>query len=143
LFATDFHHASAKALEYALLVANESQAKLILLHLMPPAALPVPGLFFFDERAISEWRDRATASTTQKLEKCLPASVKLWSEPEYVVGFDFVAEGIVRVAAERKADLIVMGANRPASAKVSAHALRAVSSEVICHSTCAVLTVSA
>lgn len=143
LFATDFHHASAKALEYALLVANESRAKLILLHLMPPAALPRPGLFFFDERAISEWRDRATASTTQKLEKFLPASVKLWSEPEYVVGFDFVAEGILRVAAERKADLIVMGANRPVSAKASAHALRAVSYEVICHSRCAVLTVSA
>ncbi len=142
LFATDFHPASAKALEYALLLANESQAKLILLHLMPPAALPGPGLFFFDGRAINEWRDRATASTTQKLEKLLPASLKLWSEPEYVVGFDFVAAGILRVAAERNADLIVMGANRPVSAKVSAHALRAVSYEVICHSNCAVLTVS-
>jgi hypothetical protein len=29
-------------------------------------------------------------------------SIKLWSEPEYVVGFDFVAEGILKVAAEQK-----------------------------------------
>jgi len=142
LFATDFHPASAKDFEYALLLANQFQAKLILLHVMPPAALPGPGLIFYHEEAINEWQARVTASTTQKLERLLPASVKLWSEPEYVVGFDFVAEGILKVAVERKADLIVMGANRPLSAKVSAHALKAVSYEVICHSKCAVLTVS-
>ncbi len=142
LYATDFHPASAKALEYALLLANQSQANLILLHVMPPAALPGPGLIFYHEEAINEWQARVTASTTQKLEKLLPASIKLWSEPEYVVGFDFIAEGILKAAAERAADLIVMGANRPLSAKVSAHALKAVSYEVICHSKCAVLTVS-
>jgi nucleotide-binding universal stress UspA family protein len=142
LFATDFHPASAKAFEYALLLTNQFQAKLILLHLMPPAALPGPGLTFYNEKAINEWQARVRASTKQKLEQLLPASVKLWSEPEYVVGFDFVAEGILKVAAERKADLIIMGANRPVSAKVSAHALKAVSYEVICHSKCAVLTVS-
>jgi nucleotide-binding universal stress UspA family protein len=142
LFATDFHLASAKAFEYALLLANQFQAKLILLHLMPPAALPGPEVTFYNEKTISEWQARVRASTTQKLEKLLSASVKLWSEPEYVVGFDFVAEGIVKVAAERQADLIVMGANRPLSAKISAHALKAVSYEVICHSKCAVLTVS-
>ena len=143
LFATDFHPASAKALEYALLLANQFQAKLILLHVMPPAALPGPGLIFYHEEAINEWQTRVTASTTQKLEKLLPVRVKLWLEPEYVVGFDFVAEGILKVADERRADLIVMGANRPLSAKVSAHALKAASYEVICHSKCAVLTVSA
>ena len=142
LFATDFHPASGKALEYALLLANQSQANLILLHVMPPAALPGPGLIFYHEEAINEWQARVTASTAQKLERLLPASVKLWSEPEYVVGFDFVAEGILKVAVERKADLIVMGANRPLSTKVSAHALKAVSYEVISHSKCAVLTVS-
>jgi nucleotide-binding universal stress UspA family protein len=142
LFATDFHLASAKAFEYAFLLANQSQAKLILLHLMPPAALPGPGRTFYNEKAVDEWQARVRASTKEKLEQLLPASVKLWSEPEYVVGFDFMAEGILKAAAEQKADLIIMGANRPISAKVSAHALGAVSYEVICHSKCAVLTVS-
>jgi len=143
LFATDFHPASAKAFEYAQFLANQVQAKLILLHVMPPAALPGSGLVFYHEEAINEWRTRVTASTIQKLEKMLPASIKLWSEPEYAVGFDFVAEGILKAADEREADLIVMGANRPVSAKVAAHALKAVSYEVMCHSKCAVLTVSA
>jgi len=142
LFATDFHPASAKAFEYALLLANQFQAKLILLHLMPPAALPGPGVTFYNEQTVNEWQARVTASTKEKLERLLPASIKLWSEPEYVVGFDFVAEGILKVAEERQTDLIVMGANRPLSAKISAHALKAVSYEVICQSTCPVLTVS-
>ena len=142
LYATDFHPASAKALEYALLFANQFRAKLILLHLMPPAVLPGPGVTFYNEKAIDEWQAKVRASTKHTLEQLLPVSIKLWSEPEYVVGFDFVAEGILKVAAEQKADLIIMGANRPLSAKVSAHALKAVSYEVICRSKCPVVTVS-
>ncbi len=142
LFATDFHPASAKALEYALLLANQSQAKLILLHVLPPAGLPGPGLTFYDETAINEWQAKVMATAKSKLGKLLPASIKLWCEPEYVVGFDFTAEGILLVADDRQADLIVMGANRPLSAKISAHALKAVTYEVICHAKCPVLTVS-
>ena len=142
LYATDFHPASAKALEYALLLANQSRAKLILLHLMPPAVLPGPGVTFYNEKAVDEWQATVRASTTHTLEELLPVSIKLWSEPEYVVGFDFVAEGILKAAIEQKTDLIIMGANRSVSAKLSAHALKAVSYEVICRSKCPVLTVS-
>jgi hypothetical protein len=42
------------------------------------------------------------ASTENELEELLPVSIKLWSEPQYVVGFDFVAEGILKVAADQK-----------------------------------------
>jgi nucleotide-binding universal stress UspA family protein len=142
LFATDFHPASAKAFEYALLLANQFQAKLILLHVLPPAGLPGPGLTFYNEPAVNEWQAKVIATAKSRLEKLLPASIKLWSEPEYGVVFDFTADGILKVADERQADLIVMGANRPLSAKISAHALKAVSYEVICQSTCPVLTVS-
>ncbi|MGA8150543.1 MAG: universal stress protein [Terriglobales bacterium] len=143
LFTSDFHPASAKALDYALLLANQFQAKLILLHVMPPAGLPEPGRTFFNETAINEWQAKVIATAKEKLEKLLPPYAKLWSEPEYAVGFDFTAEGILKVADERQADLIVMGANRPMSAKLSAHFLRAVTYEVIRHAKCPVLTVSA
>ena len=143
LFATDFHPASAKALEYALLLANQFRAKLILLHLMPPAVLPSPGVTFYNEKAVDKWQAKERASAEHRLEEMLPVSIRLWSEPEYVVGFDFVADGILKVAAEQKADLIIMGANRSISAKVSAHALKAVSYEVIRRSRCPVLTVNA
>lgn len=143
LYASNFHPASEKALEYALLLANQAQAKLTLLHVMPPAVFPQPGLTFYHEQSIKNWQERVRASTKEKLENLLPTSVKLWREPEYVVGFDFAAAGILKAAAEQEADLIVMGANRPVSVKVAAHALKAVTYEVICHSKCAVLTVSA
>jgi len=143
LFATDFHPASAKALDYALLLANELQAKLILLHMMPPAALPGPRVTFYNEKAINEWQAKVKTIVKEKLEKLMPQDAKLWSEPEYVVGFDFVAEGILKVAAEQKADLIIMGASHPLSAKVSSHVPRTVAHEVICQAKCPVLTVSA
>jgi nucleotide-binding universal stress UspA family protein len=143
LFATDFHPASSKALDYALLLANQFRAQLILLHVMPPEALPGPGRTFYHEKAISEWQARVRATAKERLQKLLPPNAKLWSEPEYVVGFDFAADGILKVAAEQKADLIVMGANRSMSAKVSAHVLGAVTHEVIRHAKCPVLTASA
>jgi len=143
LIASDFHPASAKAFEYALLLANEFQAKLIFLHVMPPAAFPGPGLTFYNEKAIDQWQANVRTTVKGRLEKLLPAHAKRWSEAEYVVGFNFTAEGILKVAAEQEADLITMGANRPLSAKVSSHVPRTVAHEVICHAKCPVLTVSA
>lgn len=88
LFATDFHPASEKALEYALLLANQFHAKLILLHVLPPAGLPGPGLTFYNEPAVNEWQAKVIINTKAKLDKLLPSSIKLWSEPEYGVVFN-------------------------------------------------------
>jgi nucleotide-binding universal stress UspA family protein len=161
LFATDFHSASARALDYALFLANQPDVKLILLHVMPPEALPVPsqsfdddnsmppedlsgrGQGFYDAESINKWQAKVKAAIKEKLQKLLPAAVKLWSEPEYVVTFDFIVDGILKEAAARKADLIIMGAKRPAFVKVSAHSLGAVSYGVIRRANCPVLTVSA
>ena len=143
LLATDFHPAAEKALHYAGLLANQFQAKLILLHVLPPAALPRPELAFFNETEVKQWQVRETAATKQKLVKRLAAYVTLWSEPEYAVEFDFTAERILKVAAEQNADLIVVGVNHPMSAKLSAHFLRAVTYELIRDAKCPVLTVSA
>jgi len=143
LYATDFHSASSKALDYALHLANEPGAQLVLLHVMPPAALPGSARGFWDEPAINRWHDKVKANITEKLRRLLPAGAKLWSEPEYVVSFDFLADGILKTAAARNADLIITGAKRPAFVKVSAHSLGGVSYEVIRRANCPVLTVSA
>ena len=82
LFASDFHPASAKALDYARLFANQFQAKLILLHVLPPAALPGPERTFFNEREIKHWQARETTAAKQKLEKLLSPDRTLWSGPE-------------------------------------------------------------
>jgi nucleotide-binding universal stress UspA family protein len=143
LFATDFHPASAKALDYAVFLANESETKLILLHVMPPTALAGPGQSFHDEQAINEWEAQVRRNIREKLERLLPPAAKLWSEPEYVVNFDFIGDGIVREAAARRADLIIAGAKRPPFVKAFAHTLGGVSYEVIRRAKCPVLTVSA
>jgi nucleotide-binding universal stress UspA family protein len=143
LFATDFHSASAKALDYALFLANEPETKLILLHVMPPTALPGPGPSFHDEQAINAWQANVRASITEKMQKLLPPAVRLGSEPDYVVSFDFIGDGIVKEAAARKADLIIAGAKRLAFVKAFAHSLGGVSYEVIRRAKCPVLTVSA
>jgi nucleotide-binding universal stress UspA family protein len=142
LFATDFHSASTKAFDYALYLANEQQAKLMLLHVMAPAALPGPGQSFWNEPAITQWKNRVQANITGKLRNLL-LPVRLWSEPECVVSFDFIADGILKTAAARKADLIVMGAKRSPLVKVSVHSFGAISYEVIRRANCPVLTVSA
>lgn len=79
---------------------------------------------------------------TRKLRELLPPNTKLAAEPEYVVGMDFLPEGILDTATAHRIDLIVMGANRTASPRVAAHIPWALTHEVICHAKCPVLTVS-
>ena len=72
--------------------------------------------------------------------KLLPSSTKLAVEPEYISSTDFLPEGILETAAIRRIDLIVMGANRASSPRVSAHIPWALTHEVICRASCPVLT---
>jgi nucleotide-binding universal stress UspA family protein len=114
----------------------------MLLHVMPPAALPGPGQSFWNEPAITQWQNKVQASVTEKLQMLLPPGVRLWSDPEYLVSFDFIADGILKTAAARKANLIVMGAKRSPLVKVSAHSLGAIAYQIIRRANCPVLTVS-
>jgi len=143
LFATDFHTASTKALDYAVFLANEPETKLILLHVMPPTALPGPGKSFYHEQTINAWQANVKTTIREKMQNLLPPAVRLWSELEYVVSFDFIGDGIVKEAAARRADLIIAGAKRTAFVKAFAHTLGGVSYEVIRRAKCPVLTVSA
>jgi hypothetical protein len=69
----------------------------------------------------------------------LPASVvtvdvladNLPSDPEFLVAFDFASDSIVNIAADCKADLIVMGVNQAAWVRASAHMPWAVAHEVV------------
>jgi nucleotide-binding universal stress UspA family protein len=147
LFATDFGKGSAKALPLALALARAQQAKLILVHMLPPmpatsASLSAyaPATAAADE--LDEWEGTHRKRAIAQLKECLPADPGLKQEPEFVVGTDFLAEGILTAGSKFKADLIVMGANRTASAKVAAHIPWAAVHEVVRDATCPVLTVA-
>jgi nucleotide-binding universal stress UspA family protein len=88
-----------------------------------------------------QWQASAKQESLKKLKKLIPDRAKLGVPPEYVVGTDFLPEGILSTAAKNKVDLIVMGATPVHSAHVMSHIPSAVSYQVIREARCPVLTV--
>lgn len=147
LFATDFGRASAKALPVARAVAEANQAKLILLHMTPPMPVVSASLSAYAPASLAaeevvEWQAMTHKRSLERMKDELPRDTGLEQEPEFVVGMEFVPEGILTVAAERKVDLIVMGANRSASARAAAHIPWSMVHEVVREAECPVLTVA-
>lgn len=148
LFATDFGPASANAFPYALFLAEDCGAKLVLLHMVPPvtvfdmgAAAYGPATATYSSEDVVDWQRQAREESLSKLRQLIPDDSKLATEPEYVVETSFLPEGILDVAATYQADLIVMGANRTRSARLASHIPWAVTHDVLCESKCPVLTV--
>jgi len=145
LFATDFGKGSRKALPLALALARAGHAKLTLLHMMPmPTTSTALSAYVPAAEAASEfeqWEATSRKRAVQELKDCLPAETGLEQEPRYVVGTDFLAEGILTASITYGIDLIVMGANHAKSARMAAHTPWTSVHEVIRHAPCAVLTV--
>jgi nucleotide-binding universal stress UspA family protein len=125
LFATDFSETAHHALPYALSLAEENQATLILLHAIP--------LVPHEHKVLIE------NGAHKRLENLLPANSAC--RTDFLVTFDFPAPGITQVARERDVDLIVMGVGKPAVAALKAHAPWSTASEVVGAAPCPVLTV--
>ena len=126
VFATDFSAGSLKALPYAISLAEENEARLTLLHVIPLVPLQ-------QQAWVKE-------NTSDRLQKLIPADAEDWCHPVSLVSFEFPAEGILHVAESEKADLIVMGVHKRAP-QASAHLPWAIAYEVICNARCPVLTV--
>jgi nucleotide-binding universal stress UspA family protein len=125
LFATDFSDNSLHALPYALSLAEENQATLIFLNVAP--LVPY------------QYKDSIRESTCKRLESLMP--VEPWCTPEFVVRFDFPAEGILQFALDRKTDLIVLGVSRRAAVGLTSHLPWSTASDVVSAAPCPVLTV--
>jgi nucleotide-binding universal stress UspA family protein len=147
LFATDFGPASAKAFPYALSLAEDYQAKLVLLHMVPP--MPVadlgPGAYgpsAYAAEQYTRWQRTVRNESVRKLRELVPSNTNLGAKPECVAGTDFLPEGILDAAATHRIELIVMGANRTSSPRAASHIPWTLIHEVICRAKCPVLTVS-
>ena len=130
LFATDFSSGSLHALPYALSLAEENEASLVLLHQIE----------FFP---LDQDPRKVEANTKARLRALVPPGAELWCKPEIVVGDYFPAEGILKVAKARDVDLIVMGVHRASSSKAPQHSPWAIAYTVVCNAHCPVLTVRA
>lgn len=129
ILGTDFRSGSL-AIPYALSLAQEFQAHLTLVHVAP---------------AISQQGsnpESIVAARTRDLRSLVPEDAELSCTPEYVVRFGQPAEGILDVAVEKNANLIVLGI-RSAAGHVGAatHAVAATAHSVVAYAACPVLTV--
>jgi nucleotide-binding universal stress UspA family protein len=134
LFATDFSPESEAGAPYALSLARENKAELILLHVMPEAkAHSTEGVNAFEA---------SVAKAVDGLRQIVSADTALYNKSEVLIEYGEPAERIVEVAKERDVDLIVLGV-RDAAAHLGAatHLERATAHKVVTHAACPVLTV--
>jgi len=105
----DFSEASDAALRYALSLAQEAGARLILLHVVEWLSDldrdREPGMDVPDLRRLLEGDAR------ERLRRAVPAEARNWCTPEEVVTGGKAYREILRLARERDAQLIVMGAH--------------------------------
>lgn len=132
LFATDFNVVSSTAAPYAASLAQENQAHLILLHVLP---LPKPG-------KTAKPGDLSVAEAIYGLEVLIPREVELWCRPQALVEHGDPATRILAAAKEHGADLIVLGVRgMDALASVAARVQKHTAYDVVAHAPCPVLTV--
>jgi nucleotide-binding universal stress UspA family protein len=134
LLASDFTPASAAAAPYALSLAQESGAHLLLVHVMrkPDSR---------NEREVTRFQ-LSVAEAIQHLYETVPDHAELSTAPDVSLEYGDPAERILTVAREKRADLIVLGL-RDSAGHIGAatHLERATAHKIVAHANCPVLTV--
>ncbi len=140
LFATDFGEASLGALPQAVSLANQTKARLTLLHVVPAAPAPqIPGWYTSSE--ITSMRENARMTCVRRLEQLMPRDQETPIESEFVVQFGIPSEKILQVALDKRVDLIILGLRRASLAGTISHMPWATAYEIVCGAGCPVLTV--
>ena len=128
LYATDLVAELPMAAPYAISLAQENQAHLVLLHVIED---PKAG-DLVDSPEVVDVKQR-------KLQQLVTEQAGLWCEPTFVVEQGPAAEKILDVAKRRHTDLIVLGA-RPATG-LATHLNIGTVHKVVSQATCPVLTI--
>lgn len=131
LYATDFSPESTHAADYAVSLAQEFQARLVLLHVIPNQK---PG----DLVSAAD----VTTSSEKLLRKLVSPEAAFWCKPEYFVLRGDPAQQIIEFAKLREPDLVVLGARQEKGVYGAAsHLPTATAHKVVSHAPCPVLTV--
>jgi len=129
IYVTDFTAGSLRALPYALALTQDNEARLMLVHVTEETTMAP--FYRGNSRSVG---------FRKQLESLIPAGSGLLCEPELVLRYGDRAEGIVRVAANAKVGLIVMGA-QGTSSETFAGLPSLIGGQVACRAYCPVLTV--
>lgn len=103
----DFSAASQRAVEYALTLAQEANARLTLLHaleLLPPEEDALYARF-----DMGRFQRDMEAIARARMQEAIPAEARDWCRPEIVVKHGKAYRVVLDAARERDADLIVIG----------------------------------
>jgi nucleotide-binding universal stress UspA family protein len=130
VYATDLATDTPVAAPYAISLAQENQAHLVLLHVIEN---PKPGDLVDSPEGVN--------LKARKLQQLVTEQAGFWCEPTYIVEQGPAAEKILDVAKRRHTDLIVLGA-RPAKG-LATHLNAGTVHKVVSQATCPVLTVRA
>lgn len=129
LFATDFSDSSLHALSFALTLAEERDARLVLLHVVQPPGVPID----VTEHLLSE--------SEIKLRNLIPTERMPGKRPVFATLVGAPADMILSLADRERADLIVMGVHKAKA--FSSHWPFEVAGQVIAHAMCPVVSVRA
>jgi nucleotide-binding universal stress UspA family protein len=132
LFPTDFTPEAEAAAPYAISMAQENEARLLLLHVMRDP----------DYKGTGTTAQDSVANVMHQLYELVPQGAELWCRPDATVRYGNPAERILEVAAEHDTNLIVLGV-RDAAGHLGAatHLERTTAHKVVAHAACPVLTV--
>lgn len=132
----DFTPSSADALRLALRLAQEADARLTLLHVIPdPASHEAPA------RYTPAQRHRAEESACYRLTALVPESARVYCDPQPLVVWGQAGRSIVEVSTEEASDLIVMGVS--SRGVLDRLFVGSTTWDVVRQATCPVLTVRA
>ena len=106
LVAYDFSDYSELALKYGLSVAQEHQAELHLLHVLPPRSVNDPEIAWYPTKGESAYHAAA-----RRLQRAVPADVHLWCDVKSAVSEGHPYREILNYAEKNEIDLISVGAH--------------------------------
>jgi nucleotide-binding universal stress UspA family protein len=137
LCGVDFLETSARAVEYALSLAEEANGRLTLLHALewvpdePSSAHPTFGTNLYRQAICTETRAR--------LAELVPAEARDWCQIDMRVAYGEPSVEILRAAAAERPDLVVLGAGRPGP--LERMLFGSTTPQVVRQASCPVLTV--
>jgi nucleotide-binding universal stress UspA family protein len=133
----EFSPASIRALEYALSLAKESDARLILLHAIEDV-LGDAGAQTLGHLSVSEYYRQLEQDAVTRLRAVVPDEARVWSRPEERVVKGRAHQEILKVVADEHVDLVVMGVQ--GKSVVSRLVFGSTTHRVIREASCPVLT---
>jgi nucleotide-binding universal stress UspA family protein len=129
LFATDFTSESLAGLPYAVSMAREYRAHLVLLHVIRQ---------FKKEEILGEL---SASDAIYHLGQLVPTDARLCHRPDLEVKYGVPAQNIIDTASQCGADLIVLGVRKGDVFGIATHVGRTIAHQVVVSAACPVLTV--